>query len=114
MKPQLFTVHGLAVELQMTERAVAARLRTVPPDGRIGRHEAYFLATVLAAERPTARNGGSRRSPLLEVLCDRVSGEAPARTSPPLAIDEVAELMDVPSTDVLVWLRAGCPFVKAR
>jgi hypothetical protein len=29
MKPRLYTLHGAAVELQTTERALAARLRTV-------------------------------------------------------------------------------------
>jgi len=71
MKPQLFTLHGAAVELGITERALSARLRAVPPDGRIGRHDAYFLRTILAAERPiAARNGGrnARRAPAVSQL----------------------------------------------
>jgi hypothetical protein len=51
MMPQLYSISGLAVELNVDRRTVAARLRNVTPDGR-------SLAARLAGLAP--RNGPSR------------------------------------------------------
>ncbi len=47
MKPRLWSINGLAAELRTDRRTVAKRLHGVPPDGRKGGFDAWYLETAL-------------------------------------------------------------------
>jgi hypothetical protein len=49
MTPQLFSISGAAVELGMDRRTIAAALTDISPDGKIGKHPAWRLRTILTA-----------------------------------------------------------------
>jgi hypothetical protein len=49
MTPQLFSISGAAVELGMDRRTIAAALTDSSPDGKVGKHPAWRLRTILAA-----------------------------------------------------------------
>lgn len=55
MTPTLWSISGLAVELEMDRRTVAAKLRDVPPDGQLRGHPAWRLQTALLALRGDAK-----------------------------------------------------------
>ena len=46
MKPQLWTINGLAVELGIDRRTVTQQIKDVPPGGKKGPHDAWWLADV--------------------------------------------------------------------
>jgi hypothetical protein len=48
MTPKLWSISGLAAELDMDRRTVAARLRNLPPDGTLpGGHGGWYMANVI-------------------------------------------------------------------
>src|SRR4051794_34579253 len=49
MVRSLYSVSALSVELGKDRRTAAKALSTVPPDGNVGAHPAWFLITALAA-----------------------------------------------------------------
>src|SRR5829696_8204674 len=49
MTARLWSISALAVELNMDRRTVGARLRGVPPDGKVHGNPAWLLATALRA-----------------------------------------------------------------
>jgi hypothetical protein len=62
MRPKLWSLNALSIELGIDRRTLAAKLSDVPPNGKCGPHDAWRLTTVLAAlgwGRP-ARTKGSR------------------------------------------------------
>lgn len=59
MTPGLWTISGLAVELAMDRRTVAARLRNVPPDGQQRGTPAWLMASAVAAVRGGAGLNGT-------------------------------------------------------
>lgn len=52
MRPRLWTISGLAVELGRDRRTVAKALARVPPAGKVGGHDAWRLADALKALEP--------------------------------------------------------------
>src|SRR5689334_6687110 len=55
MRPRLWTISGLAVELGGDRRTVAKALARVPPAGEVGGHDAWRMADALAALEPGGR-----------------------------------------------------------
>lgn len=49
MVAKLWSLNGLAIELDLDRRTVASRMRTVPPDGQLRGHAAWHLTTALKA-----------------------------------------------------------------
>jgi hypothetical protein len=50
MVAKLWSIGGLALELQRSERTIGRALKTVPPDGELpGRHKAWFLRNAVDA-----------------------------------------------------------------
>ncbi len=49
MTAKLWTISGLAAELNKDRRTITRALRDVPHDGKEGRYEAWHMTTVLAA-----------------------------------------------------------------
>jgi hypothetical protein len=49
MRQQLWSISGLAVELEVDRRTLAVALKGVPPDGKLGKHDAWRLLTALTA-----------------------------------------------------------------
>ena len=47
MTARLWSISALSVELNMDRRTVAAKLRNVPPAGKLGKHDAWRLTDVL-------------------------------------------------------------------
>jgi hypothetical protein len=52
MRPRLWAISGLAVELGKDRRTVAKALARVPPAGRLGGHDAWRLTDALKALEP--------------------------------------------------------------
>jgi hypothetical protein len=69
MRPQLWTISGLATELGADRRTVAAKLAGVPPDGTVHGHPAWRMRAAMAATAPAGGGGPdlpaarARRSP---------------------------------------------------
>jgi hypothetical protein len=49
MQPNLWSMNGLAVELGVNVRTIGRALAGTPADGRLGKHEAWRMATAVAA-----------------------------------------------------------------
>ena len=49
MLPKLWSLSALSVELGRNIRTLGKCLRNTPPDGKLGKHDAWHMATVLAA-----------------------------------------------------------------
>ena len=47
---KLYTISGLEIELASNKRKLAKILKGVPPDGKSGKHDAWFISTVLKAQ----------------------------------------------------------------
>src|SRR3954451_9489916 len=58
MRPKLWTIIGLATELGVDRRTVAAKLAAVAPDGSVQGHQAWRMRTAVAAIA-SASGGGS-------------------------------------------------------
>jgi hypothetical protein len=52
MSPTLFTINGLATELNRDRRRAANALRGVKPDGKSGKNDAWYLSTALRVLKP--------------------------------------------------------------
>ncbi|MEQ9813983.1 MAG: hypothetical protein RLO50_14480 [Azospirillaceae bacterium] len=59
MTSKLWSINGLATELDTDRRTIAAKLKRAPPDGRLKGHPAWHLTTALRAINGDA---SSRRS----------------------------------------------------
>ena len=66
MVAKLWSIGGLALELQRSERTIGRALKTVPPDGELpGRHKAWFLRNAVdALARHEAQSDQSRNRSL--------------------------------------------------
>jgi uncharacterized protein YbjT (DUF2867 family) len=60
MRPKLYTIESLSVEMNKDRRAVAKALRGVPPDGKVGPRDGWLLSTALKAL--AKRSGATHRS----------------------------------------------------
>jgi hypothetical protein len=49
MRAKLWSLSGLSTELARNPRTIGRALRDTPPDGRLGRHPAWHMATAVAA-----------------------------------------------------------------
>ena len=57
-RPQLWTLAGLAVELQRNVKTIGRRLGSVPPDGQVGGRDAWLMASAVSAlQAPTNADG---------------------------------------------------------
>src|SRR3954449_7350596 len=63
MRPRLWTISGLAVELGRDRRTIAKALARVPPAGRVGGHDAWRMADALQALEPERRLPAAGREP---------------------------------------------------
>ena len=63
MTARLWSLNALAVELGRDRRTVAARLRRVPPDGKLNGNPAWYLATALRALEDPRRPAAAASSP---------------------------------------------------
>lgn len=116
MQKQLWSLNALAVELNKDRRTVARTLDNVPADGLLFGNRAWHLQTALKAlgigdPAPSANRGNGG---LVENIRHRLSAWLAIYADPPPAmpITAVAEILGVPVTTVLAWLRAGCPYLK--
>jgi hypothetical protein len=115
MQRQLYSPSALAVELGKDRRTIAKALDGVPQDGMVLGRKAWFLTTAMRAlgpgdgAAPVARAGSGG---LLDIIRDRITDGRQLQEDEPLALPltAVAEIMGVPVSTVLVWLRAGCPY----
>ena len=77
MTARLWSISALAVELDMDRRTVAAKLRHVPPAGKLGKHDAWRLTDVLPVlvgrqvSRPSPRVAAPPGFTALERVHDR-------------------------------------------
>jgi hypothetical protein len=117
MRPGLFSLSGLAVELGVDRRTVAAKLRNVRPDGNLpGGTSGWRLNTALRAlDGPRL---GSSRSGEFDLIADIlesrladpaivVKGDRILRT-----VEETAQMLEVDRETVLRWLSSGAPYTS--
>ena len=119
MLPQLFSLSGLAVELGMDRRTVAAKLRNVRPDGNLpGGTPGWRLNTALRTlDGPRL---ASSRSGEFDLIADLLEGRLadPAIVTEGdrilLTVSEAAQMLETDCETVLLWLRTGAPYFYAR
>ena len=58
MRPKLWTLNGLSVELGVGARALAKKLKHVRPDGRIEGHDGWFMSSAVSALENDRRSDG--------------------------------------------------------
>ena len=111
-------MNGLAVEFDRDRRTVAKALAEVPPDGRLKGHKAWFLSTALPVledllSRSRRPDDDDHFGPLWH-FASRVDGweEIYSREKRTRTIEEIAGEYRVEPEAVLVWLRAGMPYVQ--
>jgi hypothetical protein len=117
MLPQLFSLSGLAVELGIDRRTIAAKLRNVRPDGNLpGGTSGWRLNTALRAlDRP--RLGSSRSGefdPIANLLENRMANPEIVAEGDRmlLTVSEAAQMLETDCETVLLWLRTGAPYSK--
>lgn len=115
MQKQLWSLNALAVELNRDRRTVARALDNVPADGLLLGNRAWHLQTALKAlgigdPAPSAVRGNGG---LVENIRHRLSAWRSIYADPPPAmpIAAVSEILGVPVATLLIWLRAGCPYL---
>jgi hypothetical protein len=57
IRPQLWTLGGLATELQRNVKTIGRALASTPPDGKVGKNDAWLMAPVVKALAPADANG---------------------------------------------------------
>lgn len=57
MTKQLWSINGLATELDIDRRTIASALKTAPADGEIRGNPAWYLVTALSALKPPVSDG---------------------------------------------------------
>jgi hypothetical protein len=116
MTPQLFSISGLAVELGVDRRTIAAKLRNVRPDGDLpGGSPGWRLTTALRALHGTAL--AATRSevpdPIASFLEDRLADPSLVTGGRMrMSLAEAAGMLGEDDKTALHWLRAGAPFVS--
>jgi hypothetical protein len=116
MLPQLFSLSGLAVELNRDRRTIASALRNMRPDGVLPSGAPGFrLATALRALRGTtlAATGSEVSDPIASFLEDRLADPSLVTGGRMLmSLAEAARMLGEDEKTALHWLRAGAPFVS--
>ena len=117
MTKKLYSISGLAIELDRDRRTIAQALKAIPPDGKVGAHDGWFLSTASKAlERPAAAVAmRSQKASPLDHFVDRLVDweELRARKPKDLQIDEASEMFGIPRDTLVTWLRCGMPYAKA-
>src|SRR4051794_2115267 len=118
MTKGLWSLNALSVELGRDRRTIAAALSDVPPDGTRQGDPAWFLSTALRALDPKPQPGGRTVG---DGACDgplwhfagRLEDWEEIHSRQPLTgtVKEIAVVFQVTVDAVLVWLRAGMPYV---
>jgi hypothetical protein len=59
MRPKLWSLNGLSVELGIGARALAKKLKQTPPDGKVGGREGWYMSSAVSAiKNDRGGNGG--------------------------------------------------------
>jgi len=96
---------------------IANALASVPEDGTLKGHKAWFLTTALSALEPKPElrrpSNDDQIGPLWH-FASRLEGweEIHLREKPERPIGQVAAEYNVPVQTVLTWLRAGLPYLQ--
>lgn len=81
---KLWSINGAAEELRRDKRFLAKLLSSIPGDGQLGKHRAWYLATILSAIERRERGGGpdellireaERLAERVELFLDRLERE---------------------------------------
>ena len=115
MTKKLYSISGLAIELDRDRRTIAQALKAVPPDGKTGQHDGWYLSTAnqaLLPDRPAAGRRRQHQATALDHYVDRLLDweEITARPDNDLPIDEAGEAFGVPRDTLVTWLRCGMPY----
>jgi hypothetical protein len=115
MLPQLFSVSGLAVELGLDRRTVAAKLRNLRPDGILpGGFPAWRLTTALPAMNGPrwTSNRSEVFDPIADLLENRMANPEIVTEGDRmlLTVSEAAQMLETDCETVLLWLRTGAPY----
>ena len=86
MRPRLWSLSGLAVELGVNVRTLAARLKHTKSDGKVGGNPAWFMTTAMEAmqgDRPDNNVARDKIGVELELIArDLQAGLAQMRSEP--------------------------------
>lgn len=94
MRPKLWSLNGLSVELGIGARALAKKLKHTPPDGKVGGREGWYMSSAVSAiENDRGGNGGgyggSDRDAVLDEI-QRITAKLDAGFSQMAAEPDVA------------------------
>jgi hypothetical protein len=113
MTKRLWSISGLAVELNKDRRTVAKALAGVPPDGFLQGKPAWRLETALQVVGIEGEWSRDEKHPLFSLMASRLDHweriDYGDKTGD-LSIKSAATLMNESPEIILRWLRSGCPY----
>jgi hypothetical protein len=116
MTKRLWSISGLAVELNKDRRTVAKALAGVPPDGFLQGKPAWRLETALQVVGIEGAWSRDEKHPLFSLMESRLDDweriDYGDKTGD-LSIKSAAKLMNESPEMILRWLRVGCPYRQA-
>jgi hypothetical protein len=116
MTKRLWSISGLAVELNKDRRTIAKALADVAPDGFLQGKPAWRLEKALEVVRIERGRAEDEKHPLFSLMASRLDDweriDYGDKTGD-LSITNAAKLMNESPEMMLRWLRAGCPYRQA-
>jgi hypothetical protein len=115
MRAKLHTISGLASELNRDRRTIANALNAVPPDGKVGKYDAWHIATTLRCLEPERGKGwDGDMLPIVRHLYERIPNwkELHRRRVEPMSFEDLHSTYNWEPEIVLTWVRAGMPYSK--
>lgn len=116
MTKRLWSISGLAVELNKDRRTIAKALAHVAPDGYLQGKPAWRLETALQVVRIEGGRAEDEKHPLFSLMASRLDDweriDYGDKTGD-LSITNAAKLMNESPEMILRWLRVGCPYRQA-
>ena len=114
MRPKLWSLNALSIELHLDRRTVAARLRDVPPDGKVRGHDAWRLETALPVlqGRPALTPTGEIQQVMAELGAPFTIRGRPVDEAVCMAALTMAERIPMRAAAIAVW--EGVPLETAK
>ena len=76
MRPKLWSLNGLSVELGIGARALAKKLKHTPPDGKVGGREGWYMSSAVSAiENDRGGNGGGYGGSDRDAVLDEIAAD---------------------------------------
>ena len=113
MTKQLWSISGLAIELNKDRRTIAKALADVRPDGLLQGKRAWHLEKALRALPVEGATATDEKHPLFSMMTSRLDSWERidyADKKGDFSITVAATLLNESPQTLLLWLRSGCPY----